>query len=470
MSVQTSGTDDAAAGPGRAGAAQPGLGYAQGGAAQPARAPRAMRMLGLVAVCLGVVALAAATFVLSYSAIRAVALQAGITPRFARGYPLLLDAMLVIVLAAVLALRGAGLPSRLLAWLTLLVVVAAAAGADALHAAGHRLPHQTAAITAAVLPWVLVLVAFALLLTMLRHARLRRAVAGAGPLTPAPGSGLPGRDNAASTTPPTLELPVRQTAPPPTAPPANMSAPTMPLATVPSNTVPSTTVPSTTVPSSTVASSTGASTTVPSHAIVKPVLAVPRQASSGEVADAGPEFGGGPQESPELAVDSELAPDDPTTDEGASEPADGTTPYPAESLPQAAYAEPESAAEGAAPEAVDTDSYAAGSYQLDPTAEQADPGASDQPAASDQPGAGNHPADAKAADDGQHSADSQPVDDGPEEDDGPEAEDRLEAEDGLEAEGGPAADQASAAQAGQEDPDMPVFHRMWSSPTPPAGR
>ena len=82
--------------------------------------------------------------------------------------------MLVIVLAAVLALRGAGLPSRLLAWLTLLVVLAAAAGADALHAAGRRLPHQAAAITAAVLPWVLVLIAFVLLLAMLRHARLRR--------------------------------------------------------------------------------------------------------------------------------------------------------------------------------------------------------------------------------------------------------------------------------------------------------
>ena len=82
--------------------------------------------------------------------------------------------MLVIVLAAVLALRGAGLPSRLLAWLTLLVVLAAAAGADALHAAGRRLPHQRAAIAAAVLPWVLVLIAFVLLLAMLRHARLRR--------------------------------------------------------------------------------------------------------------------------------------------------------------------------------------------------------------------------------------------------------------------------------------------------------
>ena len=103
----------------------------------PDKAPRALRVSPWRPSGLGVAALAAATFVLSYSAIRAVALQAGIAPRLARGYPLLLDAMLVIVLAAVLALRGAGLPSRLLAWLTLLVVLAAAAGADALHAAGR---------------------------------------------------------------------------------------------------------------------------------------------------------------------------------------------------------------------------------------------------------------------------------------------------------------------------------------------
>jgi Protein of unknown function (DUF2637) len=179
MSVQTSRTEDlpgSSAQPGST--AQPGNPEASAGdvaAIRPEKAPRAWRILGLAAVCLGLAALAAATFVLSYSGIRAIALEAGITPRLARGYPLLVDAMLVIVLAAVLALRGAGLPSKVLAWLTLLVVLAAAAGADGLHAAGRTLPHRPAAITAAVLPWVLVFIAFALLLTMLRHARLRRA-------------------------------------------------------------------------------------------------------------------------------------------------------------------------------------------------------------------------------------------------------------------------------------------------------
>jgi hypothetical protein len=154
---------------------------------QPDRSPRALRILGLAAVGFGVAALAAATFVLSYPAIHALALRAGVTPRLARGYPLLIDAMLVIVLAAVLALRGAGLPSRLLAWATLLAVLATAAGADALHAAGRKLPARGAAITAAVLPWVLVFLAFALLLAMLRYARLRRVTA-AGPLAAQPGT------------------------------------------------------------------------------------------------------------------------------------------------------------------------------------------------------------------------------------------------------------------------------------------
>ncbi|MGO8956025.1 MAG: DUF2637 domain-containing protein [Streptosporangiaceae bacterium] len=134
----------------------------------------ALRALGLAAVCVGLAGLAGATFVLSYPGIHAVALEAGVSPRLARGYPLLLDAMLIVVLAAVLSLRGAGMPSKVLAWLTLLGLLAATAGADALHAAKTKLPATAAEITAAVLPWVLLLLAFILLLAMLRNARLRR--------------------------------------------------------------------------------------------------------------------------------------------------------------------------------------------------------------------------------------------------------------------------------------------------------
>ena len=43
------------------------------------------------------------------------------------------------------ALRGAGLPSRCYAWLTMLVLLAAAAGADTVHATNTKLPHKPAA-------------------------------------------------------------------------------------------------------------------------------------------------------------------------------------------------------------------------------------------------------------------------------------------------------------------------------------
>ena len=138
-----------------------------------------LRGLGLWAVAAGVVVLAAAAFVLSYPGIHAVALHAGVSRPLARIYPVIFDAMLVIACAAVLSLRGAGLLSRCYAWLSLLVLLAAAAGADTLHSADVKLPHRAAAATAAIIPWALLLIGFGLLLAMLRHARLRRAAAAA---------------------------------------------------------------------------------------------------------------------------------------------------------------------------------------------------------------------------------------------------------------------------------------------------
>jgi uncharacterized membrane protein SirB2 len=161
---------------------------------QPAaRAPQSadghggLRLLALAAVALGVLLLAAAAFVLSYAGIHAVALAAGVSPRLARIYPLIFDAMLVVAGAAVLALRSAGLPSRSYAWLSMLALLAAAAAADALHATGTRLPRRPAAATAAVIPWALVLIGFGLLLCMLRQARLRRAAAAGARRDVAPG-------------------------------------------------------------------------------------------------------------------------------------------------------------------------------------------------------------------------------------------------------------------------------------------
>jgi hypothetical protein len=156
---------------------QANVGSASVSQARAADGPGALRIIGLAAVGVGLAALAGAAFVLSYAGIHAFALEAGISARLARGYPLIFDVLLVVILAAVLALRGAGLPSKLLAWACLLALLAAAAGADALHAAGRKLPAQNAAVTAAIVPWVLVLIALVLLLAMLRHARLRRVAA-----------------------------------------------------------------------------------------------------------------------------------------------------------------------------------------------------------------------------------------------------------------------------------------------------
>ena len=154
---------------------QPSAGGSALGTAPAAESHRVLRLLALVAVSLGVAVLAAAAFVLSYHGIRAVALQAGVSPDLARIYPVMFDVMLVIAGAAVLSLRGAGWAMRTFAWLSLLVLLAAAAGASTLYATNTHLPHKTAAAIAAILPWALVLLGFSLLLAMLRHARLRRA-------------------------------------------------------------------------------------------------------------------------------------------------------------------------------------------------------------------------------------------------------------------------------------------------------
>lgn len=148
-------------------------------------ASRGLRLAALIAVIVGVLVLAAAAFVLSYPGIHAIALQTGVSPSLARVYPLIIDAMLVVACAAVLSSRGAGLISRLFAWLSLLALLAVAATADALHATAVHLPARPAAAAVAILPWALVLIGFGLLITMLRHARLRRQAAAASQQDPA---------------------------------------------------------------------------------------------------------------------------------------------------------------------------------------------------------------------------------------------------------------------------------------------
>ena len=137
-------------------------------------AGRVLRALALIAVAIGLIAITAAACVLSYSSIHHLATAASVSPRLARLYPLIFDALLVLAGCCVLALRGAGLVSRVYSWLCLLVLLAALAGGGAVRAAAIKVPHRLAGILAAVIPWALVLIGFGLLLALLRYARVRR--------------------------------------------------------------------------------------------------------------------------------------------------------------------------------------------------------------------------------------------------------------------------------------------------------
>src|SRR6201996_5732533 len=104
-------------------------------------APRrnwARRLVNLL-VALVVIAVAAATFVFSYDGVHAVALLGGVSPRLARYYPGLFDAVLVIACVAAVALREGRWWARLWAWLVTVVLLAAIGAADVLHAADYTL-------------------------------------------------------------------------------------------------------------------------------------------------------------------------------------------------------------------------------------------------------------------------------------------------------------------------------------------
>ena len=131
-----------------------------------------------VTVCalIGVLLLAAATFVLSYAGIRGIAISAGVSTVHAGLFPLILDASLAIAFLAALGLRGAGWRMQAFAWLVIMIVLAAPAMVQVLHAAGTSLPHRPVAATVAAIPWILLLLGFGLALSMLNHLRTVRAV------------------------------------------------------------------------------------------------------------------------------------------------------------------------------------------------------------------------------------------------------------------------------------------------------
>ncbi|MGH3246894.1 MAG: DUF2637 domain-containing protein [Trebonia sp.] len=152
------------------------------------------RRLANLLVALAVIAVAAATFVFSYDGVHAIARLGGVSAQLARYYPGLFDAVLVIACVAAIVLRDGRWWARLWAWLVIVVVLAAIGTTDMLHAMNYTLRHRPTEGIVAVAPVVAVLLAFSLLLTMLRQSRARDAqpAAGAAPLdVPALPAALP---------------------------------------------------------------------------------------------------------------------------------------------------------------------------------------------------------------------------------------------------------------------------------------
>jgi hypothetical protein len=129
------------------------------------------RRLANVLVALVVIAVAAATFVFSYDGVHAIALLGGVSGQLARYYPGLFDAVLVIACVAAVMLRDGRWWARLWAWVVIILLLAAIGTTDVLHAMNYTLRHRVTEGVVAAAPVAAVLLAFSLLLTLLRQSR-----------------------------------------------------------------------------------------------------------------------------------------------------------------------------------------------------------------------------------------------------------------------------------------------------------
>jgi hypothetical protein len=152
-------------------------------ASGPAKRRNWSRLLVNVLVALVVIAVAGATFVFSYDGVHAIALLGGVSARLARYYPGLFDAVLVIACVAAVMLRDGRWWARLWAWVVIVVLLAAIGTTDVLHAMNYTLRHRPTEGIVAAAPVVAVLLAFSLLLTLLRQSRTQaQEPAGPGPV------------------------------------------------------------------------------------------------------------------------------------------------------------------------------------------------------------------------------------------------------------------------------------------------
>jgi hypothetical protein len=181
-----------------------------------------------VLVALVVVAVAAAAFVFSYDGVHAFALLGGMSAQLARFYPGLFDAVLVIACVAAVVLHDGRWWARLWAWVVAVALLAAIGTTDVLHATGITLRHRPTEGVVAGAPVVAVLLAFSLLLTVLRQSRGQAATADVSDYEPVR-TAVPAGFEVAALPPAeqaTVALPAAPTAPSPavTAPPVPAAA------------------------------------------------------------------------------------------------------------------------------------------------------------------------------------------------------------------------------------------------------
>ncbi|MCO5985170.1 DUF2637 domain-containing protein [Actinoallomurus spadix] len=170
----------------------------------PAPYSTAQRRLLTAAGGLGVAALAGATFVLSYDDLRTLALQGGAARHRAFLYPGMVDGLIVVVILSILTARRSAWWARAVRWLLLLALIAGAGAAGverALHGYG-RLSHAWLSGGVAAAPWVILVIAVRLWLSMIKQlVRTRRRDAAApavpdSPDSPESPSGAPDGDRA----------------------------------------------------------------------------------------------------------------------------------------------------------------------------------------------------------------------------------------------------------------------------------
>lgn len=137
---------------------------------------------------LGVLVLAAATFVLSYDDLRTLAIRGGAVRHRAFLYPGMIDGLVVVVILAILAARRARWASRAVRWLLLLALVAGAGAAGVQRAVkGYAtLPHAWVSGGVAAAPWVILVIAVWLWLSMIKQVLSLRARRERPSPTPAP--------------------------------------------------------------------------------------------------------------------------------------------------------------------------------------------------------------------------------------------------------------------------------------------